>query len=58
MDIGHVHLVSGSLVYLAAAYALFFVVIFAYVMSLSRRQARVQDDLALLRRAIDEETIE
>ena len=60
MNLGHIHLLqaNGALPYLVAAYALFFLVIFAYVMSLSRRQARVQDDLALLRQAIDEETIE
>jgi len=51
----HVHLSSGSLVYLAVAYALFFVLIFAYVLSLSRRQERVQDDLVLLRQAVEEE---
>ena len=60
MNHGHIHLLQANdaLPYLAASYALFFLVIFAYVMSLSRRQARVQDDLALLRQAIDEEKIE
>jgi CcmD family protein len=60
MNLGHIHLLqaNGALPYLAAAYALFFLAIFAYVMSISRRQARVQDDLALLRQAIDEETSE
>lgn len=57
MNIGTLHIQSADfLPYLTAAYAVFFVVIFAYVLSLSRRQARVQDDLALLRRALDEET--
>ncbi len=47
---------SAALPYLAVAYALFFIVIFAYTISLSRRQSRVQQDVALLRRAIEEET--
>ena len=56
MNLGHIHLLPGNaLPFLALAYALFLLVIFAYVLSLSRRQARVQDDLALLRQAIDEE---
>ncbi len=46
---------TDALPYLVLAYTVFFVVIFAYVISLSRRQSRVQDDLALLRRAVDEE---
>jgi CcmD family protein len=46
---------TDALPYLVLAYSVFFVVIFAYVISLSRRQSRVQDDLALLRKAIDEE---
>jgi len=45
---------TDALPYLVLAYSVFFVVIFAYVISLSRRQSRVQDDLALLRKAIDE----
>ncbi len=48
---------NAALPYLAVAYALFFVVIFAYTISLSRRQSRVQQDVALLRRAIEEETL-
>lgn len=56
MNIGSIHLHAGEVLpYLALAYALFFVVIFAYVMTLSRRQADVQDDLALLQQAVDEE---
>ena len=54
-DFGNVHLDGNAMAYLAVAYALFFVAIFAYVISLSRRQARAQADLALLRRAVDEE---
>jgi len=46
---------TDALPYLVLAYSVFFVVIFAYVISLSRRQSRVQDDLALLRKAINEE---
>ena len=46
---------TDALQYLALAYTVFFVAIFAYVISLSRRQARVRDDLAVLRRAVDEE---
>jgi len=46
---------TDALQYLALAYTIFFVAIFAYVISLSRRQARVRDDLAVLRRAVDEE---
>ncbi len=57
MNIGplHVQSAANALPYLAVAYALFFVVIFAYVISLSRRQSSVQADLALLRQAIEEE---
>ena len=56
MNIGSLHIVtSQALPYLALAYAVFFVVIFGYVMSLSRRQSRIQDDLAVLRRALDEQ---
>ena len=56
MNIGTLHVqTSDFLPYLALAYALFFLVIFAYVISLSRRQASVSADLALLRRALDEE---
>lgn len=56
MNIGTVHLHTNDvLLYLALAYTIFFVVIFAYTISLSRRQARVQSDLTLLRRALDEE---
>lgn len=58
MNIGSLHVhTSEFLPYLALAYALFFLVIFAYVISLSRRQARVQDDITLLRRALDEEQL-
>jgi len=46
---------TDALQYLALAYTIFFVAIFAYVISLSRRQARVRDDLAVLRCAVDEE---
>ncbi len=57
INLGHTHVNStDALPYLAAAYALFFVVIFAYAVSLSRRQARVQSDIALLRRVLDEES--
>lgn len=56
MNIGTVHLHTNDvLLYLALAYTIFFVVIFAYTISLSRRQARVQSDLTLLRHALDEE---
>jgi len=51
---GNVHS-TNAMQYLVIAYTVFFVAIFAYVISLSRRQARVRDDLALVRRAIDEE---
>jgi len=44
---------TDALQYLALAYTIFFVAIFAYVISLSRRQARVRDDLAVLRQAVD-----
>jgi len=46
---------TDALQYLALAYIIFFVAIFAYVISLSRRQARVCDDLAVLRRAVDDQ---
>jgi len=46
---------TDALPYLVLAYSVFFVVIFAYVISLSRRQARVRDDLTLLRQAVDEQ---
>jgi CcmD family protein len=46
---------TDALQYLALAYTVFFVAIFAYVISLSRRQTRVRDDLAVLRRVVDEE---
>lgn len=56
MNIGPVHLHTNDvLLYLSLAYTLFFVVIFAYTVSLSRRQVRVQQDLTLLRSALDEE---
>lgn len=56
MNIGPLHVHAGDVLpYLAVAYALFFLVIFAYVVSLSRRQADVQADLALLRQAVEEE---
>lgn len=57
MNIGHTTLLhaSDALPYLAIAYAVFFVAIFAYVISLSRRQSSVQADLRLLRQAIEEE---
>lgn len=56
MNIGTVHVHTNDvLLYLALAYTIFFVVIFAYTISLSRRQARVQSDLTLLRHALDEE---
>ncbi len=51
---GHI-LDSNALPYLFVAYALFFLVIFAYTVSLSRRQSRVQGELGLLRQAVDEE---
>jgi CcmD family protein len=56
MNIGQVHLQTQQfLPYLTVAYCLFFAVIFAYVLSLSRRQSRLDNDMALLRRALDEE---
>lgn len=56
MNIGTLQIQGGnSLPYLAIAYALFFLVIFAYVISLTRRQARAQEEITLLRRAVDEE---
>lgn len=56
MNIGSIHLHTNDvLLYLTLAYTVFFVVIFAYTVSLSRRQSRVRDDLNLLRRALDEE---
>lgn len=56
MNIGTLHIQGGdALPYLAIAYALFFLVIFAYVISLTRRQARAQEELTLLRQAVDEE---
>ncbi len=48
---------SGALPYLVIAYGLFFLVIFAYVLFLSRRQSRLHGDIALLRRALDEENV-
>lgn len=56
MNIGTVHLQTGEVLpYLALAYALFFIVIFTYVISMSRRQRRVQDDLTIIRRALEDE---
>lgn len=46
---------SGALPYLVVAYGLFFLVIFAYVLLISRRQSQLHGDIVLLRRALDEE---
>jgi CcmD family protein len=53
---GPVHVRPGdALPYLALAYSVFFVAVFAYIIALSRRQARVQRDLAVLQQVIDDE---
>ena len=55
---GPVHVRPGdALPYLALAYSVFFVVVFVYIIALSRRQARVQRDLAVLQQVIDDERI-
>ena len=42
-----------NLVYLFAAYAVFWVVTFAFVFSMSRRQKRLQREIEALRRALE-----
>ena len=55
---GPVHVQPGdALPYLALAYSVFFVVVFAYIIALSRRQTRVQRDLAVLQQVIDDERL-
>lgn len=41
------------MLYLALAYAVFFVVLFVYILSLSRRQHRVEKDLVIVRQALE-----
>lgn len=42
-----------NLVYLFAAYAVFWVVTFAFVLSMSRRQKRLQREIEALRQALE-----
>jgi CcmD family protein len=42
-----------NLVYLFAAYAVFWVVTFVFVFSMSRRQKRLQREIEALRRALE-----